>query len=113
MRELENEARKLASLGAAAIGTRDLSPQIRRDKDGETRGGTTARRLAVEDGTRALLLACDGKKRSLTQVLESFEREAIARVLAEQQGNRTLTARRLGITRQGLHKKLKRFGMDE
>jgi diguanylate cyclase (GGDEF)-like protein len=112
VRELENEARKLAALGAPEIGTRDLSPQIRRDQTGEPAGGTTARKIALEDGTRALLLACDGKKRSLTAVLESFEREAIARVLEEEHGNRTLTARRLGITRQGLHKKLKRYGMD-
>jgi Nif-specific regulatory protein len=110
VRELENESKKLVALGSEEIGTGDLSPAIR----GEARGGddgTQARKAAVDDGAQAILNAC-GNGKPLTAVLESFEREAISRVLVEQDGNRTLTARRLGITRQGLHKKLKRYGFD-
>jgi two-component system response regulator HydG len=110
VRELENESKKLVALSSDEIGTGDLSPAIRGNARA-TEDGSAARKAAVEDGAQAILLAC-GNGKPLTAVLESFEREAISRVLVEQEGNRTLTARRLGITRQGLHKKLKRYGFD-
>jgi diguanylate cyclase (GGDEF)-like protein len=108
VRELENEAKKLASLGAAEIGTEDLSPGIR----GEAASGRgSSGRMRIEDGAQAIIDACE-QGRGLYDVLEAFEREAIGRVLAREGGNRTVTARKLGITRQGLHKKLKRYGFD-
>jgi Nif-specific regulatory protein len=108
VRELENEAKKLASLGADEIGSEDLSPEIR----GEAlRDRADAQRAFVDEGAGAILLACESGKK-LNDVLEAFEREVIGRVLSQERGNRTFTARKLGITRQGLHKKLKRFGFD-
>lgn len=43
--------------------------------------------------------------------LEEVEREAIIRTLHAAQGNKSEAARRLGITRRTLHKKLKKYGL--
>ncbi|MEZ0227786.1 MAG: sigma 54-interacting transcriptional regulator, partial [Planctomycetota bacterium] len=108
VRELENEAKKLAALNAEEIGTQDLSRAIRGESGTD---GDGASRAAIEDGALAIIRACESGKK-LDEVIEAFEREAIARVLDELKANRTFTARKLGITRQGLHKKLKRYGFD-
>lgn len=50
--------------------------------------------------------------RSLPIQVKDLEIELINRALAETDGNRSKTAERLGITRQGLYKKLKRYDMD-
>lgn len=44
--------------------------------------------------------------------LEEIEREAILATLEDSGGNKSETARRLGINRKTLHKKLKDYGMD-
>jgi two-component system, NtrC family, response regulator HydG len=44
--------------------------------------------------------------------LEEIEREAILATLEDTGGNKSETARRLGINRKTLHKKLKEYGMD-
>ncbi|MBI3725910.1 sigma 54-interacting transcriptional regulator [bacterium] len=108
VRELENEARKLAALSLGEIGVTALSPSIRGERNAK---GSTVGRGAVDAGAVAALLALESGK-ALPEILEAFERETISRVLDMVEGSRTLTARRLGITRQGLHKKLKRYGMD-
>jgi two-component system response regulator HydG len=43
--------------------------------------------------------------------LEAVERDAILRTLDAAGGNKSEAARRLGITRRTLHKKLKRYGL--
>ena len=43
--------------------------------------------------------------------LEAVERETILRILGEAGNNKSEAARRLGITRRTLHKKLKKYGM--
>jgi len=43
--------------------------------------------------------------------LETVEKHAILRALELTQGNKSETARQLGITRRTLHQKLKRYGM--
>jgi two-component system response regulator HydG len=43
--------------------------------------------------------------------LDEVEREAILKTLASADGNKSEAARRLGITRKTLHKKLKKYGM--
>jgi DNA-binding NtrC family response regulator len=53
-----------------------------------------------------------GDDRSLPSQVKDLEIELIARALEETGGNRSQTAKRLGITRQGLYKKLKRYEMD-
>jgi two-component system, NtrC family, response regulator HydG len=44
--------------------------------------------------------------------LEEIEREAILATLEASAGNKSETARRLGINRKTLHKKLKDYGID-
>ncbi len=44
-------------------------------------------------------------------LLETVEKEAILQTLAASRGNKSEAARRLGITRRTLHKKLKRYGV--
>jgi Response regulator containing CheY-like receiver, AAA-type ATPase, and DNA-binding domains len=43
--------------------------------------------------------------------LEDIEKSAILKTLQAADGNKSETARRLGITRKTLHKKLKQYGM--
>jgi two-component system response regulator HydG len=43
--------------------------------------------------------------------LEAVEKAAILRALESVNGNKSETARRLGITRKTLHKKLKKYGV--
>ncbi len=51
----------------------------------------------------------DGKENSLS--LEAVEKAAVLRMLEETDGNKSQAARRLGITRKTLHKKLKKYGV--
>jgi DNA-binding protein Fis len=46
-------------------------------------------------------------------MMDAVERVLLARILRENGHNKTRTAEVLGITREGLHKKLARFGMSE
>jgi two-component system response regulator HydG len=43
--------------------------------------------------------------------LEDMEREAVIKTLKASNGNKSEAARRLGITRKTLHKKLKKYGI--
>ncbi len=51
----------------------------------------------------------DGKENSLS--LEAVEKAAVLRMLEAANGNKSQAARRLGITRKTLHKKLKKYGV--
>ncbi|MBL9007707.1 MAG: sigma 54-interacting transcriptional regulator [Myxococcales bacterium] len=51
------------------------------------------------------------KKGPLKDMLEEVERFLILQCLKEHDGNKTRAAEALGITREGLHKKLARFGL--
>jgi len=46
------------------------------------------------------------------KTLREMERQHILRALHEAEGNRSLTARRLGIERKTLYKKAARLGID-
>jgi Nif-specific regulatory protein len=48
---------------------------------------------------------------SLKEMIEAVEKVLLARALRAHNNNKTRTAKALGITREGLHKKLGRFGM--
>ena len=50
-------------------------------------------------------------KGSLKEKMENVEKLLLIRALAENDHNKTKTAGTLGITREGLHKKLNRFGL--
>jgi Nif-specific regulatory protein len=93
IRELENEVQRLViqSEPDAFIEPDALSPQIRRIE------GTLAR-IAPKKGT-------------LKDMVEQVERWLLQEALREHGGNKTKTAETLGITREGLHKKLAKFGL--
>jgi Nif-specific regulatory protein len=51
------------------------------------------------------------KKGTLKDMMEEVERWLLTEALREHGGNKTKTAETLGITREGLHKKLSKYGM--
>ena len=93
IRELENEVQRLViQADPGAFVTPDLlSPQIRK--------------------VEGLLGRIAPKKGTLKDMLEEVERWLLAEALRDHGGNKTRTADTLGITREGLHKKLAKFGM--
>jgi Nif-specific regulatory protein len=93
IRELENEIQRLVIQADADtwLEVSQLSPQIRKVEG-------TLSRIAPKKGT-------------LKEMMEQVERWLIAEALREHDNNKTRTAVTLGITREGLHKKLSKFGM--
>ena len=93
IRELENEIQRLVIQAepGAWIEVADLSPQIRKVEG-------TLSRIAPKKGT-------------LKEMMEQVERWLITEALRDNDNNKTRTAQLLGITREGLHKKLSKFGM--
>jgi transcriptional regulator with GAF, ATPase, and Fis domain len=93
IRELENEVQRLVIQADAGvfIDVDALSPQIRKIEG-------ILSRIAPEKGT-------------LEKMMEQVERWILAEALREHNGNKTHTAKTLGITREGLHKKLAKLGM--
>ena len=64
----------------------------------------------VRDGAECLAVAGPGE--TLKQSLGRIEAVLIRRALADHGEPRTATARTLGITREGLYKKMKRYGIE-
>jgi transcriptional regulator with GAF, ATPase, and Fis domain len=93
IRELENEIQRLVIQAESGhwIETTDLSPRLRKVE------GTVAR-IAPKQGT-------------LKEMMDQVERWLITEALREHGNNKTRTAVTLGITREGLHKKLAKFGV--
>jgi transcriptional regulator with PAS, ATPase and Fis domain len=110
VRELENEVKKLVTLAKDVIKAEHLSPRFLSGAAPD-RPLSALRRVAVADGTDALMLMLERGK-ALAEVIEEFEKEAIARLLEATQGNRSETARRLGLSRPGLLKKMKRYKIE-
>jgi transcriptional regulator with PAS, ATPase and Fis domain len=93
VRELANEIERLVALHGD-VGTvlpRMLSPHLE-----ESAGGGTE--------------ACLDREGNLPDAVRRLEKAMIADALRRFSGNRTRAAGELGITRQGLLKKLKRYG---
>jgi len=91
IRELQNEVQRLLIIGPTpSVTHRHLHPRI----SGQTPVDTP--------------LPAQGK---LKDVMEAFERRFLMRALDEHGSNKTKTAEALGITREGLHKKLNRHGL--
>ncbi|MFH2006788.1 MAG: sigma 54-interacting transcriptional regulator [bacterium] len=93
VRELENEVQRLVITcdEGGFLQPEHLSPRIRQvegivDRIGPRRG-------------------------TLKEMMEQVERYLLREALREHDGNKTRTATTLGITREGLHKKLAKFGM--
>jgi len=93
IRELENEVQRLVIQAEPGhwIEITDLSPRLRKIEG-------TVTRIAPKQGT-------------LKEMMEQVERWLITEALREHGNNKTKTAATLGITREGLHKKLAKFGV--
>ena len=70
--------------------------------------GNLSPRLRKVEGTLARIAP---KKGTLKEMMVQVERWLLAEALREHDNNKTKTAQSLGITREGLHKKLSKFGM--
>ncbi|MCK4236047.1 MAG: sigma-54-dependent Fis family transcriptional regulator, partial [Candidatus Krumholzibacteria bacterium] len=94
VRELRNEMERVVVLnkGIRTIKPGMLSPQIRE-------AVPVSGKILYDDGE------------TLPSAVQRLERRLIGEALGRFNGNRTKTAGALGITRQGLLKKLKRYGM--
>ena len=97
VRELENEVQRFLALHPAAdiITLGCLSPEIQ-----AARSGTVE---AADLGTL----------RELGQAQEILERYLIRKAIAATEGRKAAAARRLGLSRQGLYKKIQRYGMTD
>ncbi|MBA3465512.1 MAG: sigma 54-interacting transcriptional regulator [Deltaproteobacteria bacterium] len=93
IRELENEIQRLVIQAEPGhwIEITDLSPRLRKIEG-------TVTRIAPKQGT-------------LKEMMEQVERWLITEALRDHGNNKTKTAVTLGITREGLHKKLAKFGV--
>jgi transcriptional regulator with GAF, ATPase, and Fis domain len=94
VRELENEVQRLVIQvdDDGFIQPSHLSPRIRQSEE------ATAGRFRTIKGT-------------LKEMVEHVEKQILREALEEHDNNKSATAKTLGITREGLHKKLKGYGM--
>jgi Nif-specific regulatory protein len=93
VRELENEVQRLViQADPGAFITPDLLSQ-------------SVRKVA------ALVQTAGATRGTLRDRVESVERVIVLEVLREHENNKTSAAKTLGITREGLHKKLKQLGI--
>ncbi len=93
VRELQNEVQRLVIEidERAFVEPLHLSPRIRRAEN-------VVDRVRPDKGT-------------LREMMEQVEKWILREALREHDNNKSATAKTLGITREGLHKKLKSFGM--
>jgi Nif-specific regulatory protein len=93
IRELENEVQRLV---------------IQCDNEGFITPELLAPSVRKVEG---LLGRVAPKKGTLKDMMEEVERWLLVEALRDHGGNKTKTAETLGITREGLHKKLAKYGM--
>ena len=94
VRELENEVQRLViqmDEGESIVAPRHLSA-----------------RIGKVEGASLRVLPAGGE---LKDMMDEVERAILRASLDEHDNNKSATAKTLGITREGLHKKLKKFGM--
>ena len=94
VRELENEIQRALALAAPR---ETLTPA---HFSARLRGAGGAAPVAARDGE------------TLATSLQRIEADLIRRALDEHDGRRTRTARALGVTREGLYKKMRRLGIE-
>jgi Nif-specific regulatory protein len=93
VRELENEIQRLVIQvePGELIGAAILSPRVRQ--------------------VEGILTQAANAKGTLREMVDQVERHILADALREHGNNKTAAAKALGITREGLHKKLKQLGI--
>jgi transcriptional regulator with GAF, ATPase, and Fis domain len=101
VRELENEVQRavIQAEGETFIGPELLSARV---------CGESLSPPPPDDG--AAVEAPSGAE-TLRQIMDRFEKKILVSALAAHGNNKTAAAKTLGITREGLHKKLKGFGL--
>ena len=92
VRELKNEMERISALHK---GSREIHLDM----------------LAESIRVSGRVLSTSAENGSLPDAVSRLERSMIAEALERHANNRTRAAAELGITRQGLLKKIKRFGM--
>ena len=108
-RQLENEVRRLvASIRGKTISEEHIDPSIR--TPGKTPASST---LTSGPKTPAMENAPETPRspKSLPDAVEALERRLITEALRDTAGNKQKAAQVLGLSRQGLIKKLKRLGI--
>jgi Nif-specific regulatory protein len=93
VRELENEVQRVVIQAdpGELIGPGLLSPRVRQSEE--------------------IVLGAGNVKGTLREMVDQVERQILLETLREHGNNKTASARTLGITREGLHKKLKQLGI--
>ncbi len=93
VRELQNEIQRLViQIDAGGFVTPDLlSPRVRQ--------------------VEGMIERVKPRKGTLKEMMDQVERWLLIEALREHQNNKTAAAKSLGITREGLHKKLRAFGL--
>jgi transcriptional regulator with GAF, ATPase, and Fis domain len=103
VRELENEVQRavIQAEGETFITPELLSARVRKN-DGKAPDADNLSAAPAEE---------DDGSGTLREMMDRIEKRILARTLTTHGNNKTAAARALGITREGLHKKLKGFGM--
>jgi transcriptional regulator with GAF, ATPase, and Fis domain len=104
VRELENEVQRavIQADGERFITPELLSPRVRNNENPAATGAAPTSPEPSDEN------AGEG---TLREMMDRVEKRILARVLEAHGNNKTAAAKALGITREGLHKKLKGFGM--
>jgi Nif-specific regulatory protein len=107
VRELENEVQRavIQAEHDSLVTPELLSARVRQGRE-----ATVAGSAAETDGDSAELGAGTGLG-TLREIMDRFEKRVLIQSLAAHGNNKTSAAKTLGITREGLHKKLKGFGL--
>jgi transcriptional regulator with GAF, ATPase, and Fis domain/tetratricopeptide (TPR) repeat protein len=105
VRELENEILRALTLGGDALGIDDLSPTVA----GASHAVAAAH--GPNRGDRADDASAARDPLALHAQVERLERALVREALERAGGNQTQAARLLGLSRFGLQKKLRRYGM--
>jgi two-component system response regulator HupR/HoxA len=110
VRELRNEMERLVALHGEkdVVGRAELSERVRAGVGGGEHGGGVAGDEHSAGGATAARPAGDGR---LHVRMEEIERSLICEALDRYSWNKSRAARELGVTRQGLAKKMTRFGI--
>jgi Nif-specific regulatory protein len=105
VRELENEVQRavIQADDEKFIGPELLSARVSGEPPAAYGEGDDE---ALEDTEEA-----PAAGETLRQIMDRYERKVLTRTLAAHGNNKTAAARTLGITREGLHKKLKGLGL--
>jgi Nif-specific regulatory protein len=103
VRELENEVQRAV---IQADGEQFITPELlsARVRTSDAKAPDQTPELGPDD-------AEDDASGTLREMMDHFEKRILARTLAAHGNNKTSAAKALGITREGLHKKLKSLGM--